>query len=95
MNSAVLPFSATRPAKPLDKAMVEKAVNLVYRNVYAPLRRHTFGSIEEIAHAFLIQIDKLNLQPYKGSSFSRRSLFITYEQPLLREPQPLLLQESC
>ncbi len=78
-------FSATRPIKPRDKAMVEKAVNLVYRNVYAPLRRQTFGSIEEIAKAFLIQLDKLNLQPYKGSSFSRRSLFTTYEQPVLRE----------
>jgi transposase len=89
-------FSATRPARPLDKAMVEKAVNLVYRNVYAPLRRHTFGSIEEIAQAFLIQLDKLNLQPYKGSSFSRRSLFTTYEQPLLGElpSSPLLLKKA-
>lgn len=89
-------FSATRPAKPLDKAMVEKAVNLVYRNVYAPLRRHTFGSIEEIAQAFRIQIDKLNLLPYKGSSFSRRSLFTTYEQPLLGElpSSPLLLKKG-
>jgi transposase len=89
-------FSATRPARPLDKAMVEKAVNLVYRNVYAPLRRHTFTSIEEIAHAFLIRIDKLNLQPYKDSSFSRRSLFITYEQPTLRDlpTTPLLLKKG-
>lgn len=90
-------FSATRPGRPLDKAMVEKAVNLVYRNVYAPLRRQTFGSLEEIARAFLIQIDKLNQQPYKGSSFSRRSLFETYEQPLLRElpTTPLLLKKAA
>jgi len=89
-------FSATRPAKPRDKAMVEKAVNLIYRNVYAPLRRRTFGSIEEIAQAFLFQLNKLNLQPYKGSSFSRRSLFATYEQPLLRElpTTPLLLKKG-
>lgn len=89
-------FSATRPARPLDKAMVEKAVNLVYQNVYAPLRNRIFSSIQEIAHAFLIQIDKWNLQPYKGSSFGRRLLFTTYEQPLLREPpsSPLLLKKA-
>ncbi|MHA4847178.1 IS21 family transposase, partial [Flavitalea antarctica] len=34
-------FSATRPGKPRDKAMVEKAVNIVYRNIYAPLRNQT------------------------------------------------------
>lgn len=33
-------FSATRPGKPGNKAMVEKAVSLVYRYVYAPLRNH-------------------------------------------------------
>jgi transposase len=90
-------FTATRPGRPLDKAMVEKAVNLVYRNVYAPLRRHAFGSIEEIAQAFLIQTDKLNLQPYKGSSMSRRFLFETYEKPLLRElpSSPLLLKKAA
>lgn len=89
-------FSATRPARPLDKAMVEKAVNLVYRNVYAPLRRHVFGSIEDIRQAFLIQIDKFNLQPYKGSPFSRRDLYTQYEQPLLRElpTTPLLLKKG-
>ena len=78
-------FSATRPGKPRDKAMVEKAVNLVYKYVYAPLRHHTFSSLAEINHYFRIQIDLLNLRKYKGSSFSRRDLFEEQERPLLRE----------
>jgi transposase len=41
-------FSAARPGKPRDKAMVEKAVNLIYQHVYAPLRNRSFSSLEEI-----------------------------------------------
>lgn len=78
-------FSATRPGKPRDKAMVEKAVSLVYRYVYAPLRQRTFTSLAEINHYFRIQTDLLNLRKYKGSSFSRRDLFEQQERPLLRE----------
>jgi transposase len=78
-------FSATRPGKPRDKAMVEKAVNLVYRYVYAPLRHRSFTSLSEINHYFRIQIDLLNRRRYKGSSFSRRDLFEQQEKPLLRE----------
>jgi transposase len=77
-------FSATRPGKPRDKAMVEKAVSLVYRYVFAPLRNQTFYSLAEINHHFRIRIDLLNLRRYKGSSFSRRDLFEQQEQPLLR-----------
>lgn len=89
-------FSATRPGKPRDKAMVEKAVSLVYKNVYAPLRHRTFGSLAEINHYFRQQIDLLNLRKYKGSSFSRRDLFEQQEQPLLRElPTTPCLLKKC
>jgi transposase len=89
-------FSATRPAKPRDKAMVEKAVSLVYRYVYAPLRHRTFTSLTEINHYFRIQIDLLNQRRYKGSSFSRRDLFEEQERPLLRElPTSRCLLKKC
>lgn len=89
-------FSATRPAKPRDKAMVEKAVNIVYRNVYAPLRHFTFSSLAEINHHFRLQTDKINTQPYKGSTFSRTDLFVQQEQFLLRElpSEPCLLKKG-
>ncbi|MFT4092719.1 MAG: IS21 family transposase [Niabella sp.] len=41
-------FSATRPYSPRDKAMVERAVNIVYRHIYAPLRNHCFTSLEAL-----------------------------------------------
>jgi transposase len=90
-------FSATRPGKPRDKAMVEKAVNLVYKYVYAPLRNRTFTSLSEINHYFRIQIDLLNQRRYKGSSFSRRDLFEEQEKPLLRglPPTPCLLKKCA
>lgn len=89
-------FSATRPGKPRDKAMVEKAVSLVYKYVYAPLRHRTFASLAEINHYFRQQIDLLNLRKYKGSSFSRRDLFEQQERPFLRElpTTPCLLKRS-
>lgn len=89
-------FSATRPGKPRDKAMVEKAVSLVYRYVYAPLRHRTFTSLAEINHYFRIQIDLLNQRKYKGSSFSRRDLFEEQERPLLRPlPNAPCLLKKC
>jgi transposase len=68
-------FSATRPYKPRDKAMVERAVNIVYQNIYAPLRKTTFHSLRELNHAIRQQLEVLNCKPYKGSSYRRRDLF--------------------
>lgn len=89
-------FTATRPGKPRDKAMVEKAVRLVYQYVYAPLRHRTFTSLAEINQYFRIQLDLLNQRRYKGSSFSRRDLFEQYERPLLRPlPATPCLLKKC
>ncbi|ULQ55456.1 IS21 family transposase [Flavihumibacter rivuli] len=89
-------FSATRPYEPRDKAMVEKAVRIVYQNVYAPLRKHTFHSLAELNHHFLQQLERLNKLPYKGSSFSRQDLFLAEEQPLLKTlpSAPLCLKKG-
>lgn len=64
-------FSATRPYSPRDKAMVERAVSIVYSNIYAPLRNDNFFSIEELEHAILVQLSDLNNKPYKNSVYSR------------------------
>lgn len=83
-------FSATRPRRPRDKAMVEKAVRLLYQNVYAPLRYQVFTSIKEINHHFYPLLNQLNNKPYKGSPYSRRDLFDREENqwlhPLPSEP---------
>lgn len=77
-------FSATRPARPTDKGMAEGAVNIVYQQIYAPLRKHTFHSLESLNYHIGQQLDLLNLKPYKGSTDSRRDIFIRAEQHLLK-----------
>lgn len=90
-------FSAARPYEPRDKAMVEKAVRIVYQNVYAPLRKQTFGSLAEINRHFHHQLEVLNTLPYKGSSFSRRDLFLAEEQTQLKTlpSEPLFLKKGA
>ena len=77
-------FSATRPYKPRDKAMVERCVSIAYTNIYAPLRNLVFGSLKELNHAISEQLQKLNDKRYKGSVYSRRQLFEQYEMTLLK-----------
>lgn len=77
-------FSATRPAEPTDKAMVEKAVNIVYTHIYARLRKEVFHSIESLNHHIRLQLDALNRKQYKNSSQSRLDIFMRQEQPVLK-----------
>jgi transposase len=76
-------FSATRPYKPRDKAMVEKSVNIVYNHILGPLRNLVFHSIEDLNAAISKYLQILNQRPYKGSTYSRLQLFEEYEQHLL------------
>jgi transposase len=77
-------FSATRPYSPRDKAMVERAVNIVYNHVYGPLRHQEFTSITHLRHAMLEQLTLLNDKPYKNTPFSRRYFFEQQEQAALK-----------
>jgi transposase len=77
-------FSATRPASPRDKGMVEGAVHIVYTHIYAPLRNMVFHSLEELNVHIRIHLDKLNDKPYKNRQESRRDIFMRLEYPLLK-----------
>jgi transposase len=89
-------FSATRPAKPTDKAMVERAVNIVYTNIYAAMRKEVPGSLEELNSQLRKWLDILNLKPYKGNSESRRDIFIREEQQVLKMlPETPYLLRKC
>jgi transposase len=77
-------FSATRPYRPRDKAMVEQAVNIVYRNVYAPLRHRDFTSLAALNAAMQEQLILLNNKPYKNTPFSRWYFFEQQERSLLK-----------
>lgn len=67
-------FRATRPMEPKDKAMVEKAVNIVYTNIYGPLYKEVPGSLEELNSHIRMLLTILNLKAYKGTPESRRDI---------------------
>ena len=78
-------LNATRVGRPKDKAHVERHVNILYNQVYGPLRNEVFHSIEEINLAFIDRLEVINKKPYQGKSFSRYDLFIQDEKPHLKE----------
>ena len=74
-------LQAARVARPKDKASVENAVTQIYRRIYAPLRKDTFHSIEELNTAIQRQLLLHNQQPYQAKSGTRQSMFEQYELP--------------
>lgn len=77
-------FSATRPYRPKDKALVESAVRIVYNHVYAPLRNHDHTSLEALNAAMHQQLVLLNNKPYKKTPHSRWYFFEQHERKLLK-----------
>lgn len=77
-------FSATRPYSPRDKAMVEKAVSIVYGHIYAPLRHREFSSLQALNAAMQEQLLLLNNKPYKNTAYSRWYFYEQQERPLLK-----------
>ncbi len=80
---AVLPAG---PYKPTHKALVEGAVKIIYRAIYATVRNGVFSSLETINKAIQEALDALNKRPLSGRPFSRRQLFDDVEAVTL---QPL------
>ncbi len=78
-------FSAARPYKPRDKAMVERCVQIAYNHIYAPMRHDTCFSIEELNAAILEKLKMLNAKKYKGSPYSRKELYQEREEPYMTE----------
>jgi len=74
----------TRSKKPRDKALVEGAVKLVYQRIFRPLQEITFYSLEDLNRAIRSQLDKYNNYLFQGREYSRRELFLSQEQSLLR-----------
>lgn len=81
-------FTATRPYSPRDKAMVERAVNIVYTHIYAPLRHQVFTGIEVLNTAIQQQLILLNDKPYKNTPYSRRWFFEQQERSSLKPLPP-------
>ena len=74
---------ATRSYKPRDKAMVEKAVSIVYSRIYAPLRNRIFYSLAELNEAIKERLEAYNAMNFKARNYSRRDLFNSVEKSAL------------
>jgi transposase len=80
-QSAVLPARVRRPR---DKAKVETAVQIVEREILAPLRNRTFHSLAELNAAIRELLEILNNRPFQKLEGSRRELFEAIERPALK-----------
>lgn len=80
-SATVLP---ARVRKPRDKAKVEKAVQTVEQGILARLRNRTFFSLAELNQAIREGLEELNERPFQKFPGSRKDLFETLEQPVLK-----------
>lgn len=87
---------ATRVAKPRDKASVEKAVDVCYKRIYAPLRNQQFYSLNELNQAIIKQLNWHNDLPLQGKSYSRTQRFtIQCSQTRNLFPEQLQTLSDC
>lgn len=84
-GTSVLP---ARSHKPRDKAHVEKAVNIVYSRIFAPLRNQIFYSLTSLNQAIASLLSDHNNKSFQQRPISRRTLFDEQERHLL-SPLPL------
>jgi len=77
-----------RPHSAKDKAMVENAVKIIYRRVFAPLRDRLFHSVDKLNEAIRDLLEEHNNTPFQRIKMSRRQLFEEIEKNTLK-PLPL------
>ena len=83
---------AVYPARvrhPKDKALVENAVKLMYRSVYADIEGLAFADIESLNKAIRESLETFNGRRMAGRDHSRRELFDEVESGYLR-PLPAM-----
>ena len=84
-SASVLP---ARAYKPKDKSLVEGAVKIAYRRIYAELYKMEFYSLAELNHAIAIALEKYNNVLFTGRNYSRRQLFEDVEKSTLQPLPP-------
>lgn len=73
-----------RSRKPKDKASVENAVKIVYQRIFAPLRKQTFSTLDELNKAIAVKLEEYNNRKLTNMKVSRRELFEEVEKKELR-----------
>jgi transposase len=80
-GTAILP---ARPRSPRDKAKAEVGVQIVEREVMAPLRHRTFFSLAEMNQALWERLRDVNHRPFQKLEVSRCDLFLELDRPALK-----------
>ena len=78
----------TRIARPRDKAKVKTAVQIVEREILAPLRHHRFTSLADLNLAIRERLERLNTRPFHKLQGTRRTLFDDTDRLALRPLPP-------
>jgi transposase len=81
-------LNPTRPYRPKDKAHVERTVQLVYEQIFFPMRDEVFFSLHELNERIAELLEKFNNRKYSQLNISRRELFLTTEYPTLKTLPP-------
>jgi transposase len=84
-GTAILP---TRPRHPRDNAKAESGVQVVEREVLAPLRHQTFFSLAELNQAIWTRLQAVNRRPFQKLAVSRYDLYLELDQPALKPLPP-------
>ena len=74
----------TRPHEPQDKSLVEAAVRLIYKRVFAPIRNMTFFSLGELNVEIRRLMVLANALPFQIKEHNRTMLFNEMERLELR-----------
>lgn len=80
-QTIVLPARAYRPK---DKALVEGAIKIIYREIYAHLRNRPLTSLGELNEAIRPLLEQLNNKKLTTGQLSRRQLFEQVEKKYLK-----------
>jgi transposase len=89
--TAIMPAGILRPK---HKPSVEGTVGKVATAIIAKLRNHTFHTFDELKVAVSLALDDFNAASFQKRTDSRKVVFKTQEQPLLR-PLPVIDYEVC
>jgi len=74
-----------RPRHPKDKPLVEGAVNLIYRQIFARLGDRTFNTRTDMLRWWMQSLERINAAAFQKLPGTRRSRFEETDAPLLKK----------
>jgi len=85
-------FMPARVRKPRDKSLVENAVGIIYRRIFAKLRNEVFHDLRALNQAIWDLLRQHNETPFQQRDYSRRDRFEQIEKHTLQALPPHLYE---